>query len=287
MRTYLDVKSDIMISHKIFPTLNSSSPPRDLKNYFHRLNDLTPEDLNTLSSCSDLKEFLVDICAYLREYPQYAESVAHYLMGKVDYLNINTWTYSYLQAPGRLPGIKAEHNRVLSNLLRTSRYGVFGHRESSSKTITKLENLEKRLEFSLSSLLRIWCNGTENNPVIPQQTAGRKAAIDYLLVQGLYSPEWYLNSDILQVGLTAPPPIPKHVKFLSLVKNQIASLEGFTDGLNNKSVLDNSDLTIDLCGNPLSASDISAIRKGCYRAQIIIDQHSDLQKFQLSRGLRM
>lgn len=104
-----------------------------------RLENLKDPASQDLRRCDALKEFLPEAINFLKKDGNHihSECIAHFLMGKVDYL-----------PPGlnlRRSEIPNEIKSVLFNLIRTHRYGVFGKIENSLKTIDKLSELNRYL----------------------------------------------------------------------------------------------------------------------------------------------
>lgn len=86
-----------------------------------------------LHSCRGLRTFLPRAMVFLAERPECARLVAHFLMGKADYLPRE------LSAPR--PAMHDDVKLVLHDLLRTHRYGCFCKEEPQEKTLEKLRML--------------------------------------------------------------------------------------------------------------------------------------------------
>lgn len=106
-----------------------------------RLTNLPTISIGSLRDNEDLKSFLPKALKHLRQNPQDAEQIAHFLMGKNNNLPLSL---------GKLPTFSQKTKTILFNTLRTHRYtngitGLFGKPEDSAKTIAKLEALNKKL----------------------------------------------------------------------------------------------------------------------------------------------
>lgn len=101
-----------------------------------RIDALAPEAWALIKSCEPLWTFLPAAIDFLTREGNggHNEDVAHFLMGKVNYLPEG------LQALN--PAIPPEVKKLLAGLLRTHRWGVVGRAESTQKTISKLQALQ-------------------------------------------------------------------------------------------------------------------------------------------------
>jgi hypothetical protein len=115
----------------------ASSNQHLILDYTKRFNEIDSFDLDKLSNCKELQFFLPEAITFLTknngENQNHAQQVAHYLMGKIDYLPKN------LQEPKK--PISPDVKKILYDLIRTYRYFL---PEAPGKTIEKFKDLMER-----------------------------------------------------------------------------------------------------------------------------------------------
>lgn len=223
----------------------------NLDNYTKRLDSLNKDDLKALSECPGLKEFLGQANEYLREHSGEAESIAHYLMGKVD--------SSYLSDELRGTKLKLDLRiqGLLKELLKVHTWGWLGKKEASDKTREKIQMLEARLETSWSSRLEQWSDSAEDDA---QKQIRDDAILQLCVLQLRHGRTWNFRGR----GFTSIPPIEAHVDQLDLRNNAIERI--------SEDLLNRTGLEIDLRGNPLTVETIQAIVGSHEGANILYDQ---------------
>jgi hypothetical protein len=103
----------------------------------------TNSTLERLKENSTLVSFLSHSLEYLKKYPNDAEQIAHFLMGKVDNLPAR-WNSVFVFDIINF-SIPKDIKNILYNILRVHRYTCFGKREAPEKTIAKLQALENKI----------------------------------------------------------------------------------------------------------------------------------------------
>jgi hypothetical protein len=97
------------------------------------------ESLEKLKENPALSSFLTHAIAHLALHPTDSEDIAHFLMGKTNYLPARISPQFKFDAKTR--PVSNNIRKMLYNLLRVHRYRLFGKREAPEKTIAKLQAL--------------------------------------------------------------------------------------------------------------------------------------------------
>jgi hypothetical protein len=227
------------------PSFISAPYYTPLTSAFHNRFDAleSAEATHVLKTCEGLQEFLPQVITFLEadDNARFAEDIAHYLMGKVDYLP---------DVPGRpdppATPISPDVKTALYSLLRTHRHGIFGRKEEPAKTIEKLKALYDRVSSEgYLNRLHAW-----QKEALPGEEAGREKAVNYIV-------ENTLRKNIQKVSLhgcalTSIPPLPVNIRFLDLTGDKFTSLKGMPpemDVLRDMFICSNAALTT-LVGMP-------------------------------------
>jgi hypothetical protein len=190
---------------------------------FDQLEMLGRSDI--LTTCGELQEFLPRAIAFLNagDNVRFAEDVAHYLMGKVDYLPSGMDELD----PPRRP-IPANVRETLSDLLRTHRFKLNCNKESPTKTVEKLHALLTRINRKdLLTRLRAWLDAAPSEERNARQSASHK--IREILSENVVRPALTLENLLL----TTVPPLPEGFSDLNLSGNKFTSLEGMPRQMNS------------------------------------------------------
>lgn len=211
-------RKNIMATLSSINTLTASFEQR-----FDTLESSDIQDM--LKNCSELKSFLPKAIEFLNRNNQTrAEEVAHYLMGKVDFLPDG------LNAPE--DGIPKDVRDALRDLLRTHRYCFT---EASEQTIAKLKALNDKLQITTGLEIEIRTRASSeitymkelNNWVDEGATAEereiRKRACQAIQTQMQRGNN---NLDLSRMSLTTIPPLPENLESLNLNHNNLTSLAG-------------------------------------------------------------
>jgi len=135
----------------------SASPSVSITSFKDRLWDvlnlrdpLNERKKSVLSVCEELRSFLEIALKKMKEqgspHEDFGEQIAHFLMGKRDYLPVGL---AEIYPPEKLAQLKTELTEevkdIVYDVLRTHRYGCFGKKEASEKSIKKIEHFYDEL----------------------------------------------------------------------------------------------------------------------------------------------